>query len=106
MALGFAELAEWFHAGRLSCGWRFLMASDRDTARGVRDMLAPGVFGSLGPQADIRVDFDMDAVRVVSPWGEFEITRVQIADGSWKRLAGEGLARLRALRQEREVAGP
>lgn len=83
------------------------MASDRkqrDTVRSVRDMLAPAVFGALGPQADIRVDFNMDVVRVVSPWGGFVLTCSQVADGSWKRLAGEGLARLRALRQVAEIA--
>lgn len=81
------------------------MASDRKvTPRNVRDMLAPGVFGSLGREAEIFVDLSRDVLRVTSPWGEFEITRSQVEDGSWKRFAGEELVRLRALRQESEVS--
>jgi hypothetical protein len=63
-------------------------------------MLAPVVYGSLGPDADIVVDHGLDQLHVTSPWGGFVITRKAVEDGSWKAEAGRLLAQLRAKRKE------
>ncbi len=51
------------------------------TLRQWRDELAPGVYGWLGPDADLRVDPVLDLLLVSSPWGGFVVTRRAIEQG-------------------------
>ena len=64
----------------------------------IRDEVWPGVYGSLGPQADVLIDRDLDILAVASPWGGFVITRQALEDGSWKEQFGRRIAELRERR--------